>query len=55
MYVTTGPQYLGMDFVCLQKFPGLPDNNGSVTQKVHLIKGHTYNFSDSIAAQFCPS
>ena len=55
MYVATGPQFLGMDFVCLEKFPGLPDNNGSVTQEVHLIKGYTYRFSASIAAQYCPS
>jgi hypothetical protein len=55
MYVATGPQFLGMDFVCLQKFPGLPDNNGSITQEVHLIKGYTYWFSANIAAQYCPS
>ena len=55
MHVATGPQFLGMDFVCLQKFPGFPDNNGSVTQDVHLIEGHTYQFSACIAAQYCPS
>jgi hypothetical protein len=46
---------LGMDWYCLRKNPGSPDNNGTVTQDVHLIAGYTYQFSANIAAVYnCP-
>ena len=53
--VAIGPQYLGMDYMALKKRPGASANNGSITQEVHLIAGHTYDFSANIAAQYCSS
>ena len=53
--VYPGPAALGMDFLCLEKFPGAPLNNGAITQNVHLIAGYNYLFSANIAAQYCSS
>ena len=30
MHVATGPQFLGMESVCLHKSPGHPNDNGSI-------------------------
>ena len=53
LMVVTGPPNLGLEGYCCRKFPGTPSNNGTLTQKVHLLKGHTYNFSASISAKYC--
>ena len=53
--VYPGPMALGMDFLCLEKNPGAPLNNGSITQNVHLIAGYNYLFSANIAAEYCSS
>ena len=45
----------GVEYYCARKNPGSPDNNGSMTQDVHLIAGYTYLFSANIAAIYiCP-
>lgn len=53
--VVTGPSNLGMDGYCVQKYPGTPSNNNSMTQEVHLLAGFTYDFSADIAAKYCSS
>ena len=50
-----GNLQLGLDWYCLRKNPGSPDNNGTVTQDVHLFAGNTYTFTANIASSFyCP-
>ncbi|MBU0755981.1 MAG: hypothetical protein KJ645_12630 [Planctomycetes bacterium] len=45
----------GMLQYCCRKFPGLPNNNASLYQEVHLFAGYTYEFSANIAASYiCP-
>ena len=50
-----GDTNLGMDYYCLRKYPGLPSNNGAMTQQVHLVAGNTYEFSANIAVKYCSS
>lgn len=49
------PPSLGLDQYAMRKMPGTPDNNGSVTQQVHLIGGFTYQFSADVVAKYCSS
>lgn len=50
-----GAASLGMDWYCMMKAPGVPYDNGSVTQEVHLVGGVSYHFSANIAAVYsCP-
>lgn len=54
----TGPgaAALGIDWYAMRKSPGVPNDNGSMTQEVHLVGGVTYNFSANIASVYsCPS
>jgi hypothetical protein len=51
--VVTAPPNLGLEKYCCRKLPGTPSNNGSLTQQVHLLGGHTYSFSANIAAKYC--
>ena len=51
--VTLGSSTLGMVSYCLRKFPGTPDNNGAVSQSVHLLAGQTYEFRANIASKYC--
>lgn len=54
--VVYGNPSWGMTMYCCRKNPGLPDNNASLFQDVHLIAGYTYQFSANIAATYiCPS
>jgi hypothetical protein len=45
----------GMEYYCLQKYPGTTLNNGAIKQDVHLISGNTYEFSANIASKYCSS
>ena len=53
--IINGPTALGMSGYCVRKSPGSPDANGSIIQDVHLIGGHTYQFSAKIASKYCSS
>jgi hypothetical protein len=55
LMVFPGSATWGMDWYCLVKKPGLPNDNGSISQDVYLIGGKTYQFSAPIAASYiCP-
>lgn len=53
LMVVPGDAKLGLDSYCVRKYPGGPDNNGAITQQVHLIGGITYNFRANIASKYC--
>ena len=53
--VIPSPANLGMTGYCVRKWPGLPDNNGAVTQQVHLLGNTTYKFQARITAEYCSS
>ena len=55
LMVITGKASLGMDSYCCKKRPGTPNDNGAISQMVHLFQGCTYEFSANIAAEFCSS
>jgi hypothetical protein len=53
--VFPGSAQWGMDWYCLVKNPGTPDNNGGITQEVYLLEGVTYQFNAPIASSYiCP-
>jgi hypothetical protein len=51
--IATFETVLGQNSTCLMRRPGSPDDNGGITQQVHLFGGMTYKFSANIAAAEC--
>jgi len=50
--VAPGSGTLGLEGYCIRKNPGSPNDNGSITQAVHLVGGVVYNFSACIASLY---